>query len=147
MTRKLTARGRHTVLPIIGDTVAEIRFGFQDCPEIVFRGADGHESIITIPRRFVLGCGHDERVFDWSQSVSAWKPEEPHDFVQLLGTTMTDAVAEQFGRLMLSFSDKSCLKVDPREYEGWRFQSPRPGRPLSSPAPYISIGGEDGRLV
>ncbi len=147
MTRKLTTRSRHTILPIIGDAVAEIRLGIRCSLEIVFKGADEHESIITIPQRFVLGRGHDERVFDWSQPVSAWQPEELHEFVQLLGTTVTDAVAEQFGRLMLSFSSKSWLKVDPCEYEGWRFQAPRPGRPPSSSGPHIVIDGVDGELI
>jgi hypothetical protein len=59
----LETRGRHTLLPIDGNLLAELRLAIDRLVALVFRDAHGNESEITIEDEIVLARGTD---------VSSW---------------------------------------------------------------------------
>ena len=149
MSKKVTSRGRHTVLPIVGDTLVEIRLSMCSLPALVFKAEDGTEAELTIEDRTTLRRGDHERLLEGSKPGTSFNPKELAPMVELLGSTVIDAVAEKEGLLRISFSNKLVLEVAPSHgYEAWHFYSPRPGRPAGGDRDHaIALHGAHGHLI
>jgi hypothetical protein len=149
LTKKLTPRGRHTVLPIIGDTLVEVCLSTCRPPTLVFKGADGSESELRIEDSITLNRGEQERLLDGSMPGESFKPETLSPLLELLGSEVMDAVAEKEGRLRVVFSNALTLVVaSSRGYEAWHFQYPRPGRPTGGNLnQFVALTGAYGRLI
>ncbi len=148
-TRKLTRRGRSTVLPIVGDTVVEVRLSTRTMPALVFLASDWTEAELAIEDRITLGRGGEERVLEGSKPGVTFDPNSLAPLVELLGCEVTEAVAEWDGRLRIEFSNKQTLRIDPSHgYEAWHFRHPRPGRPSGGASESaLSVTGAHGRLI
>jgi hypothetical protein len=149
MTKKLISLGRHTILPIVGDTVTEIRLSTCSMPAVVFRAGDGSEAELTIEERIMLARGKEERVLEGSKPGGTFNPAGLSPLLELLGNNVTDAVAEKEGRLRIEFSNELVLVITPSGgYEAWHFQYPRPGRPVGGNLAHrVALTGADGRLL
>jgi hypothetical protein len=149
MTKKLTARGRHTVLPIVGDTLVEIRLNMRNDPALVFRAADDTEAELSIQDCICLRRGDQERILEGPKPGESFNPQELAPLLELLGSEVTDAVAEKEGRLRVAFSNKLVLEVIPSHgYEAWHFRYPRPGRPVGGNLERaIALTGAHGHLI
>jgi hypothetical protein len=141
--RKLQARGRHTVLPIVGDMVVEIRLSVRTLPAIVFRAPDGGESEITVEDCIVLRRGNQEYVVQGPKPGTTFNPMALSPLLELLQSEVKDAVAEREGKLRIEFSNSLIMEVcSTTGYEAWHFQYPRPGRPKGADnVHHISLHG------
>src|SRR5438105_1651558 len=54
-TRRLTPRGRHSVLPIVGDTLVEVRLSTCNLPALVLEAADRTEAGMSWATASLLG--------------------------------------------------------------------------------------------
>jgi hypothetical protein len=149
MTKKLTSRGRHTVLPILGDTLVEIRLSMCSLPALVFKAADSNEAELTIEDSITLKRGDQERLLEGSKPGVSFNPKELAPLLELLGSEVTDAVAEKEGLLRIAFSNKLVLEVAPSHgYEAWHFHYPRPGRPVGGNREQaVALTGAHGHLI
>ena len=130
MMRKLTTRGRDTVLPILGDTLVELRLSVHSAPALVFRAADDSEAELTIEDGICLRRGDQEQLLEGSKPGESFNPQALAPLLELLGGEVADAVAEKEGRLRVAFSNKLVLEVNPSHgHEAWHFRYPRLGRP------------------
>jgi hypothetical protein len=126
MSKKLIGRGRHTVLPIVGETVQELKLGRMTA--LVFSAEGGPESDVVIEEAIILIRGSHERVLEGSKPGETWNPNELGPLLELIGCTVIDALAEQEGTLQITFSNNLVLKVVPTTgYEAWHFRYPLPG--------------------
>lgn len=143
MRKALAQQGRHTVLPIVGDTVTEICIAAQRAPAIILADADRRESIIELADRFNIGRGTELHTIEINHA-NLLSP-----LLELLGTTVTAAIAGADGRLELGFSNALHLEIcSTTGYEAWHFQFPRPGRPPGGDvANHISLHGAGGHLI
>ncbi len=143
MQKRLTLRGRHTILPIVGDTVVEIHVSAHRGPVIILADVDGRESMIELADQFTIGRGIDLRAIE-HQHATQLSP-----LLELVGATVTEALASAEGRLELVFSNAMRLEVaSTTGYEAWHYQYPRPGRPPSGDiANAISLHGGAERLL
>jgi hypothetical protein len=143
MRKVFTQQGRHTVLPIVGDTVAEICIAAHRGPGIIIADAERHESIIELADRFSIGRGTD------MQTVEHDRPNLLAPLLELVGASVAAAIAFADGRLELTFSNALKLEIGSTTgYEAWHFQFPRPGRPPGGDvASHISLHGADGHLI
>ena len=143
MRKVFTRQGRHTVLPIVGDTVIEFCVSSQHGPQIIVADASHQESIITLADPIHIGRGTDMNTVDPNR-LSQLSP-----LLELVRTQVTVAMARENGRLELEFSNTMKLEVcSTTGHEAWHFQFPRPGRPPSgNVARHISIHGADGHLI
>jgi hypothetical protein len=143
MRNALTQRGRHIILPIVDDTVAEICIAAHRGPAIIFADADRHESIIELADRFSIGRGTEMRTIEYDHA-NLLSP-----LLELVGTSVTAAIAFADGRLELAFSNALQIEIGSSTgYEAWHFQFPRPGRPPGGDvANPISLHGADGHLI
>jgi hypothetical protein len=148
MASKLQRRGRHTVLPIIGDTLAELRLSAARAPALGFQAPDGSESEITVHDGIALRRGDCDLMLPDSEA-DAMHPMSLSPLLELIGSTVTDAIAEETGRLQIEFSNKLVLSVCPTGgSEAWHFQFPRPGRPAGGDVSQcVSVIGTHGRLI
>ena len=149
ISKKLTSRGRHTVLPIIGDTLVEIRLSVCHLPALIFKAEDDSEAEITIEDCTTLRRGDQERLLEGSKPGTSFNPKELAPLLELLGSTVTDAVAEKEGLLRIAFASKLVLEVAPSHgYEAWHFHSPCPGRPAGGDRDQaIALHGAHGHLI
>lgn len=149
MSKKLTSRGRHTVLPIIGDTLVEIRLSTCNPPALVFKAEDGSETELRIEDRMKLRRGDQEQLLEGTKPGSSFNPKELAPLLELLGCAVIDAVAEKEGLLRIAFSNKLVLEVvSSHSYEAWHFHSPRPGRPVGGDLNHaIILYGANGHLI
>jgi hypothetical protein len=149
MTKKLSGRGRHTVLPIVGDALVEVRLSTRSLPALVFRAADGSESELRIADRLSLRRGECERVLEGSQPGATFNPKELSPLLELLGGEVRDAVAEEEGRLRVVFANQLVLEATPSaDGEAWHFQYPRPGHPPGGKVgQFVALTGAPGRLI
>jgi hypothetical protein len=143
MRKALIQRGRHTVLPIVGDTVAEICIAAHRGPAIIVVDADRNESIIELSDRFTIERSAEIRMIEYNQA------NRLSPLLELVGATITAAIARAEGRLELAFSNALRLEIGSTTgYEAWHFQFPRPGRPPGGDvANHISVHGADGHLI
>ena len=149
MSKKLRSRGRHTVLPIVGDTLVAVRLSMCSLPALVFKAEDGSEAELTIEDCTTLRRGEREQLLEGSKPGSSFNPKELAPLLELLGSAVIDAVAEKEGLLRISFSNKLVLEVAPSHgYEAWHFHSPRPGRPAGGDRDQaIALHGGHGHLI
>jgi hypothetical protein len=149
MSKKLMSRGRHTVLPIVGDTLVEVRLSMRSLPALVFKKEDGSEAELTIEDCTTLRRGEQEQLLEGSKPGSSFNPKELAPLLELLGTEVIDAVAQQDGLLRVAFSNKLVLEIAPSHgYEAWHFHYPRPGRPMGGEHEQaISLHGAHGHLI
>jgi hypothetical protein len=147
MNKKLLARGRHTVLPLVRDTLVELLLGRSTT--LVFLATDGSESELRLEDSIRLHRGEREVVLDGSKPGERFNPKELGPLVELLCCEVTDALAEQTGSLRLTFSNQIVLTVTSTTgYEAWHFRYPRPGRPVHDKhTEAISLTGAAGFLV
>jgi hypothetical protein len=147
--RKLTARGRGKVLPILGDALIELRLSACSAPALVFRGADRGEAELTIADGICLQRGDQTRQLDGAKPGESFNPQALTPLLELLGSEVTDARAEPDGRLRVAFSNALVLEVVPSHgYEAWHFRYPRPGRPVGATrGPAVALTGGHGRLI
>lgn len=146
MGKKLSGRGRHTTLPIIGDMVLELKLGRMTA--LVFKSDEDGESELLIEEPIAFIRGSHERMLTGSKPGETWNPRELAPLLELIGCTVVDALAEKEGRLRITFSDELVLEVRPETgYEAWHFHYPRAGylgREVGEPIPLI---GAVGRLA
>ena len=149
MSKKLTSRGCHTVLPIVGDTLVEVRLSISSLPALVFKAEDGSEAELTIEDRTTLRRGEQEQLLEGSKPGSSFNPKKLAPLLELLGSAVIDAVAQKEGLLRIAFSNELVLEVAPSHgYEAWHFHSPRPGRPASGDREQaIALHGAHGHLI
>ena len=149
MTKKLTSQGRHTVLPIVGDTLVEVRLNTSSLPALVFKAEDNTESDVTIEEITTLRRGDQERSLEGSKPGPGFNPGKLAPLLELLGSEVTEAVAEKEGMLRIAFSNKLVLEVAPsHDGEAWHFQYPRPGRPVGGSLDRsIALTGAHGHLI
>src|ERR1041385_3421599 len=120
--RKLTRRGRHTVLPILGDTLVELRLSVCSALALVCRAPDGSEAEITIEDSICLRRGDQTRCLEGSKPGESFNPQALAPLLELLGSDVAEAVAEKEGRLRVAFSNELVLEVVPSHgYEAWHF--------------------------
>lgn len=141
MSKKLTGRGRHTVLPIIGDTVRELKLGRLTA--LVFCSDEDGESELLIEDAVTLIRGSHERTLTGSKHGETWNPRELGPLLELIGCTVVDALAEHEGLLRITFSNELVMEVcSTTGYEAWHFHYPRPGYPgRVAGNPIALIGG------
>lgn len=149
MSNELTSRGRYVVLPIVGDTLIEIRLSACAPPALVFKAADHSEAEITVEESIILRHGDHTRCLDGSKPGEQFNPTELGPLLELLGSVVTEAVAGNDGFLRLAFSNKRSFEVTPTHgYEAWHFQRPRPGRAVGGTGKeVIALTGAHGRLI
>jgi len=149
MIKKLTRHGRHTNLPLVGDTIVEICLSTRHAPAIVFHSEDEGESELRIEDCVVLRRGQNERVLVGSNPGADFNPQELSPLLELLGSQVREAVAEQEGKLRIKCSNELSLEIVPTgDGEAWRFQYPRPGRPIGGDVKLqVAVGGAPGRLI
>ena len=147
MSKKLASRGRHTVLPIVGDTLVEIRLSMCTSPALVFKAEDGSEAELTIEDCVTLRRGDQERLLEGAKPGSSLNPKELAPLLELLGSAVIDA--EKEGLLRIAFSNKLILEIARSHgYEAWHFHSPRPGRPAGGGREQaIALHGTYGHLI
>jgi hypothetical protein len=143
MRKAFEQQGRHTVLPIVGGTVAEICIAAHRGPAIIIADAERHESIIELDDRFRIGRGTN------MQTVEHDRPDHLPPLLELVGASVTAALASVDGRLELAFSNALKLEIGSTTgHEAWHFQFPRPGRPPGGDvANHISLHGAHGHLI
>lgn len=142
MPKVFTQQGRHTGLPIVGDTVAEVCIASHRGPAIIFADAGRQESIIEVADQFSIGRGTE---------MCTVPHDQPHllsPLLELVDATVAGATAHADGRLRVEFSNRMRMEVaSTTGFEAWHFQFPRPGRPPGGDAAnHISIHGSDGQL-
>src|SRR5262245_32446465 len=149
MTKKLTRRGLHTVLPIVGDSLVEVCLSTCRLPTLVFKAEDGTEAELTIKESILLKRGEQELFLTGSKPGETFDPKGLAPLLELLGSKVTDALAERIGPLHISFSDSLTLSIVPsHSCEAWHFQYPRPGRPIGGNIHHlVSVTGDHGRLI
>jgi hypothetical protein len=146
MSRKFTARGRYTVLPIVGNTLVEVRLGTCRLPALIFRAADGSEAELTIEEAVTLTRGKQVQLLEGSKPGETFSPRELAPLLDLLGSEVTDALAEKEGQLRIEFTGNLLMTVTPSHgYEAWHFQYPPPG--AGAGAKHVGLTGADGRLI
>jgi hypothetical protein len=148
-TKKLLSRGKNTVMPIVGDTLVEIRPSMCMLPALVFRALDRSEAEVTIEDRITLKRGDRERLLEGSKPGATFKPKKLAPLLELLGTEVVDAVALKEGQLCITFSNMLTLEVTSSTgFETWHFHYPRPGRPTGGGCDQlISVHGAFGHLI
>ncbi|MBM3979055.1 MAG: hypothetical protein FJ304_01985 [Planctomycetes bacterium] len=140
MSKKFVARGRHTVLPIIGDTAFELRIGRMT--SLIFFSDEDGESELLIESSITLLRGTHERVLEGSLFGDKWNPRALGPLLEVIGHTVTDALAEHEGLLSISFSNELVMVVAPTPgYEGWHFHYPRQGHSLRETVKPIGMIG------
>jgi hypothetical protein len=126
MPKKLTTRGRHTVLPIVGDTLLELRLGRMTA--FIFASDEDGESEVLIEDAITLVRGSQERVLHGSKFGETWNPRELGPLLELIGVEVIDAIAEETGLLRIAFANGLVMEVRPSAgYEAWHFRHPRSG--------------------
>ena len=148
MAKALTGRGRHTVLPIVGDTLVELRLEAGGRPAFVFGAAGGGESELTVEGPVRLRRGEYERPLRGARPGPGFDPRGLAPLVELLGGEVRDAVAGADGRLRVAFANGMALEVAPAgPGEGWEFRRPRPARRAGGRGRPCFLAGAPGRLV
>lgn len=149
MEKRLGRRGRHTVLPLVGDTLVELCFGTHRLTTLVFETTDGVQSELVLGDAVLLRRGRDERVLDSAKPGASYNPKLLFPLLELLDGRVTDAIAEENGLLRITFSDGLNVVVVPSTgYESWHYRYPRPGRPVGgSLAKPLSVIGCHGHLI
>ncbi len=143
MRKSLRQSGRHTILPIVDDELVEVCIRSVGSPELVFADTEGQQAIIVFEDEFQIGRGtHRLR-------LRHLEPFNMAPLVELVGTTVTDALATAEGRLELSFSNAVTLECSSTTgYEAWHFYFPRPARPLGGDlSHYLSVHGTGSGLA
>jgi hypothetical protein len=135
MSKKLVQRGRHLVLPIVGDTVRELKLG--RLTTVVFSAESSVESELQIEEAITLIRGHHELTLEGSKPGGTWNPKALGPLLDLIGCRVVDALAEQEGLLRITFSNGLVMEIRPSTgYEAWHFHSPP-----------ITLRGAGGRLL
>ena len=134
--RQLAQRGRHCLIPIIGDKVVEFRVGTSCLPTLLFCGEDGVESRLEIAQTVDLRRGEWTTTLEGAKPGITYDPTQVQPLLELIGTTVIDAVAQEDGVLRLDFSNKLELEITPVEGEGWHFQTQD-----------VYLHGADGHLI
>ncbi len=149
MTKTLRRAGRHTILPVVGDTLVELTIGVSKLPLFVFRAEDGGESELRIEDCLLVMRDDHEILKVESKRNARFDPQGLSPLLCLLGCEVTEAIAEESGRLRVDFSNGFQLRVTPTTgFEAWHFQFPRPGRPVGGPLDQlIAITGAHGHLI
>jgi hypothetical protein len=149
MVKRLGRRGRHTVLPLVGDTLVELCLGTHRSTTLVFEDTDGGQSELVLEDAVLLRRGRDERVLDGAKPGATYNPKLLSPLLELLDGRVTDAIAEEGGLLRITFSDGLDLVVVPSTgHESWHYRHPRPGRPVGgSLARPLSVTGCHGHLI
>ena len=137
------------MLPILGDTLVEVRINTCCLPALFFKAEDESEAELTFEDCITLKSGNEERLLQGSKPGITFNPKGLAPLLELLGSQVTDAMAEKNGHLRVTFSNKIVLSVRSSDgYEAWHFQYPRSGRVIGSNVDrFVSLTGADGHLV
>jgi hypothetical protein len=149
MRRKFVHKGRHTLLPILGDALIEVCIRADNHLVLAFKSADKRESELRIEDRITLRRGETLTVLEGSKPGSTFDPRKLSPILDLLGRTVTESIAEENGSLRIGFANNVVLNIaSTTGYEAWHFQYPRPSREFlcDSDEP-ISLTGADGHLI
>lgn len=149
LSRRLIDHGQFITLPIVGDTLAEVRLSIDSLPALVFKAVDGDEAEITIEDSITLTRGEQERTLEGAKPGESFNPKELAPLLELLGSEVMSAVADKGGHLRIAFSNKLILGImSTSGYEAWHFQYPRPGRPVGGNRDdFIGLTGAYGHLI
>lgn len=141
MTKELTYRGPHTILPIAGYEVVKLCVGLSGFPELHFKAAEEGEATLEIHDQLSLKRGVYELILRDSDPSVRINPKDLAPLLELLGSSVEDAVAEKEGRLTILFSNKLMLEVSSSHgYEAWHFYYSHGNR-------FVSLHGADGYLI
>lgn len=144
--KKLTQRGQHIVLPIVGNILSELAFRVDRCPILVFRDTEG-ECELQIEDQIVLVSRSAEELLPHAKPGPTFDPKRLGRLLDLLGLTVDDALARKDGSLQIVFAGGLALKVTSTTgHEAWHFHLPRPGRPALG-GHQISVHGAAGHLL
>lgn len=123
MTKHLKKRGRHLELPIIGANVAEVRIAIDRLVELIFRDSTDpdRESVLMIEEAIILSRGKATQTLEGARPGSAFAPHTLHPLVELIGCTITEAVAQEDGPIRIDLSNAMQFTVESDGYEGWHF--------------------------
>lgn len=123
MGKHLKARGRHFELPIIENTLAEIRIAIDRSLMLIFRNGEDIESSLQIEETTVLSRGKVLVCLEGSRPGKTFAPQTLQPLVELVGCKVSDALAQKEGILRIAFSDASQILVTPSHgFEGWHFR-------------------------
>jgi len=144
MTKHLKNRGQHVELPIIGVTVAELRIAADRLVRLIFRdGTDADsESTLEVEEAITLSRGKATQTLEGSRPGTTFAPQTLHPLVELIGCTVTDAIALQDGTIQIELSNAIQLTVTSDGYEAWHFTF----RSNSTPSDNFTLHGA-GRLI
>ena len=136
MTKPLKKRGRHVELPILGDTVAELRIASDRIVTRIFRSKSDHETTLEIEDSIVLSRGTSTQTLKGSKPGTTFAPQTLQPLLELIGCTIVDALAQEDGAIRLDISNAMTPTVASTDgYESWHLTS------LNSPAPFTLHGG------
>jgi Family of unknown function (DUF6188) len=141
-------RGRHTILPLVGDTLVELCLSTRILTTLVFEASDRSQAELVLEDAVLLRRGRDEHLLDGTKPGSTYNPRLLCPLLELLGKRVTEAIAEEGGLLRITFSDSLELEVAPSTgYESWNYRYPRSGRAVGgSVAKPLSVIGCLGSL-
>lgn len=147
--KRLTQRGRHINLPIVGDTVSEVCLSMSRLCSIVFQDSGGGESQVEFEEAITLVRGDVTLYLVGSRPGRTYAPQQLGPLADLLGASVVDAWAHHDGPLEIVFSNDWTLRVVPESgYEAWHFAWPRPGRsPGGDTRHSIHLHGDDSGFV
>lgn len=147
--KQLTHRGRHTVLPLVGDLVVELCLGTRHLTTLAFEAPDGSQSELVLEDAVLLRRGRDERLLVATKPGASYNPRHLAPLLELIDERVTESIAEEGGTLRMAFSNSLELVVTPSTgYESWQFRYPRPGRAAGgSLARPLNVIGCAGRLM
>lgn len=144
MSKILKSRGQHWELPILGQTLAELRLDVDRLVRMTFRSEAGEEAHLEIEEAITLSRGRSTQILEGSRPGSSFAPQTLAPLVELLGCTVTDALAQKDGTIRVELSNQMMLSIVPtRGYEGWHFQ----GKPEGHSAPPLILHGATGHLI
>ncbi len=136
MTKPLKKRGRHVELPIIGDTVAEVRIAIDRLVTLIFRSKADNETTLAIEDSLILSRGNSTQTLKGAKPGTTFAPQTLQPLLELIGCTIVNAIAQEDGAIRLDLSNAMTLTVASTDgYESWHLTS------LDSSAPFTLHGG------
>jgi hypothetical protein len=93
--------------------------------------------------------GDRARLLEGSKPGESFNPQALAPLLESLGCEVTDALAENEGRLRVTFSNELVLEIVPSHgYEAWHFRYPRPARPAGGTRENaVALTGAHGHLI
>lgn len=138
------SRGPHFELPIIDYVLAELRLNVDRACALIFRSDNKEEARLEIEEAITLSRGQTADRLEGSRPGTTFAPQTLEPLVQLLGSSVTDAIAQKDGEIRIELSNAMTLSVIPTHgYEGWHFHC----ESKSDNSPPLTLHGATGHLI